>query len=158
MKKFVLFVIGLFSLITLIGCDNEDNVTKVRQNGLEISEDTEITQELAWEIVKRRVLNNQLEEIDVYVSENPVQPNTTIETYSTPEQSPNYTSWLFFIDYIPYGNWSHPCKYVYVNVVGGKFETHEHSMPPIMYQLNYIPLVQMPPEQWDESKYDIPSY
>ena len=55
MKKFVLFVIGLFSLITLIGCDNEDNVTKVRQNGLEISEDTEITQELAWEIVKKRV-------------------------------------------------------------------------------------------------------
>ena len=118
------------------------------------SEDMVFSQEMAWEIVKIGVLNNELNDIDVYVSKNTIQPNTTIETYSTPELSPDYISWLFFIDDVPFGNWGHPCRYVYVNVADGKYEIHEHSEPPIMYSVSndYIPLVQKPIEPWDESK------
>ena len=88
-----------------------------------------ISQEQAWEIVKQDVLDNKCENINVYVSTYVISPNTQIKTLGRDENSPNIDSWLFFIDDIPYGNWSHPCRYIYVDSENGKVITHNHSMP-----------------------------
>ena len=88
-----------------------------------------ISQEQAWEIVKQDVLGNKCENINVYVSTYVISPNTQIKTLGRDENSPNIDSWLFFIDDIPYGNWSHPCRYIYVDSENGKVVIHNHSMP-----------------------------
>ena len=154
MKKVLL---ALFCVLPSLGlfsaCSSDD------EEELEITEGMEISRDLAWEIVKRKVLNNQLEKIDVFVYKNPIQANTIIHTESSSsdnyDQSPDYTSWFFFIDDIPFGNWSHPCRYIYVNVVGGKYEIHQNSMPPkaLFNESVFIPLVKMPIEPFDPSKY-----
>ena len=135
-----LFVVGA-AFISSCGSDDEEE--------LEITERMEISRDLAWEIVKEKVLNNKLEKIDVYVYNNPIKANTIIHTVLSDyyDQSPDYTSWFFFIDDIPYGNWSHPCRYVYVNVVGGKYVIRQKdSMPPkaLFNESVFIPLVKMP--------------
>ena len=155
MKKILLALFCVLpSLGMLSACSSDD------EEELEITEGMEISRDLAWEIVKRKVLNNQLEKIDVYVYNNPIQANTIIHTESSLpdnyDQSPDYTSWFFFIDDIPYGNWSHPCRYVYVNVVGGKYVIRQKDcMPPkaLYNESVFIPLVKMPVETFDPSKY-----
>ena len=143
MKKLFFMMSMLISLGVFSACSSDND------------EDSLISQDHAWLIVKTFVLNNKLDKINVYVSQNTIQPNKTIETYSTPDISPDYESWLFFIDDIPFGNWSHPCRYVYVNAVGGKYVVHQQSMPP-MSMGEFTPLVQMQPETWNESIYAIP--
>lgn len=137
MRKVIFVIIGLLSLGMLNACSNdEEEITSVSQNK-------------AWEIVKMSVLNNQLDNINVYVSKNTIQPNTIVETYGEEDKSPNNESWLFFIDDIPYGNWAHPCRYVYVNTVGGNYEVHDNSWPPKSLG-NFITLVEMPLEVGNE--------
>ena len=163
MKKLSIMMSMLLPFGMLCACSSDDEfdyvsdktVSLIGDSGL--PKDSMLSQNQAWQIVKTFVLNNQLDKIDAYVSKSTIQPNKTIETISTPDKSPDYESWLFFIDDIPYGNWSHPCRYVYVNTVGGKYEVHQHSMPPKSMG-EFTPLVQMPPETWDESKYAIPVY
>ena len=133
MKKQIIMMNVLLSLGVFSACSSDNDDFSL------------ISQDYAWLIVKTFVLNNQLEKINVYVSQNTIQPNKTIETLSTPDKSPDYESWLFFIDDMPFGNWSHPCRYVYVYAVGGKYEVHQHSMPPVSMG-EFTPLVQMPPE------------
>ncbi len=154
MKKVLLALFCVLpSLGLLSACSSDD------EEELEITEGMEISRDLAWEIVKRKVLNNQLEKIDVFVYKNPIQANTIIHTESSSsdnyDQSPDYTSWFFFIDDIPFGNWSHPCRYIYVNVVGGKYEIHQNSMPPkaLYNESVFTPLVKTPIEPFDPSKY-----
>lgn len=89
-----------------------------------------ISQEKAWEIVKQDVLGNKYENINVYVSTSVIFAKTQIKTLGKDEVSPDTNSWLFFIDDIPYGNWSHPCRYIYVDCENGGFIIHHHSMPP----------------------------
>ena len=112
------------------------------QDNLDISENTEISQELAWEIVKQRIFYKMLNNVEVYVFKNIIQPNTTIDCIHATEQSPTYASWLLFIDDVPNANWAHPCRYIYVNVIGGEYEIHESTYPPTTLPSDYIKLVQ----------------
>ncbi len=158
-KKLIIYLGMLLSLGLFSACSSDDDFNiESSLSEMGISEKTEITQEMAWQIVKLIVLRNHLDNIDVYVSKEPIHPNTTIECYYSTELSPNYTSWLFFIDDVPFGNWGHPCRYVYVNGVGGKCEIHENTWLPTSLGSDFIQLVQTPPEPWDESKYSIPVY
>ena len=137
MKRVLLY----FSMLLAIGltgaCGSDDD-------DLNFSPNTKISQDLAWKIVQTKVLKNALDNIDVYVSKNPILPNTVIDATYTTDQSPDFTSWAFFIDDVPYGNWSHPCRYVYVNVVGGNFIVHQNRWSPESISSDYIQLVQMP--------------
>ena len=44
---------------------------------------------------------------------------------------PNSRCWFFFIDEMPYANWSHPCKYVFINVSNGRITSLERTDPPM---------------------------
>lgn len=157
MKKVLLLAGFLFLLV--VGAAFASSCSSDDEEELEITEKMEISRDLAWAIVKNKVLNNQLEKTEVFVYKNPIQANTIIHTESSSsdnyDQSPDYTSWFFFIDDIPFGNWSHPCRYIYVNVVGGKYEIHQNSMPPkaLYNESVFTPLVKTPIEPFDPSKY-----
>ncbi|MCR5269934.1 MAG: hypothetical protein K6D91_02815 [Prevotella sp.] len=89
-----------------------------------------ITKEMAWKIVKCDVLKNDVKNINVYVFDSVMYANSIVETLSTSEITPNAHSWLFFIDDLPAANWSHPCRYIYVDCNTGRIISHSHSMPP----------------------------
>ena len=137
MKKLFLFLSMLLAMGLTSACSSDDEE-------LTFPPGTVITQELAWEIVQTKVLKNELDNINAYVSKVPVPPNTVIDAIFTTDQSPKYTSWVFFIDDVPYGNWAHPCRYVYVNVVGGNYMVHQNKWDPKSLDSDYIQLVQKP--------------
>jgi hypothetical protein len=143
MMKKVSFIFGvLLSCSMFCACSNSDeefNEKSIVSDGTIIAigdsglpEDSLISQNSAWVIVKSLVLNNKLDGKEIFVSKDIVRPNSTIETCSTPDTSPNFPSWIFFIDDNTMANWSHPCRYVYVNAKGGNYEVHQHSMPPLI--------------------------
>lgn len=90
-----------------------------------------ITQSQAWENVKQKFSLYKESNINVYVNSTIVSANTSIETLGKIEISPDCNSWLFFVDDRPFGNWSHPCRYIYVDCNNGEIISHSHSMPPI---------------------------
>ena len=79
-----------------------------------------------------------------YVSKEFVKPNTTIPANYHTYLSPGYTSWVFFIDDVPFGNWSHPCRYAYVNVENGKYDVSDGTWPPTSLEKDFKLLVQPP--------------
>ena len=108
------------------------------QDNLDISGNTEISQNVAWEIVKQRVIYNMLDDVNVFVSKSIINPITTIDGIHDSNQSPRFASWLLFIDDCPNANWAHPCRFVYVNTIGGEYEIHEGTWPPKTLPTEFI--------------------
>ena len=126
----IMVMLVLMTMMGLTGCSDDDEG---------------ISRRLAWSIVKKNVLNNDLEHVEVWVSKEPIQPHTIIDTYSTPVTSPDKESWFFFINDVPYGNWSHSCRYVFVDIASGNFDIIQHGMPPFnLSEPDYILLVTPP--------------
>lgn len=75
-----------------------------------------ITRDKAYSIVKQKIYIN-MQKNNVGVSKQIISPNTIIPSMQDSITSPAWNSWFFFIDYYPYDNWGHPCKYVFVNSI-----------------------------------------
>ena len=119
-KSHMLVLAGAFGVLS-VACSNDTDGTPKKAI---------IDQETAWNSIKDEVLNKAKGEIEVWVSNTPVRADSVIQTYFTVEHSPYYLSWLFFIDDFPFGNWSHPCRYIYVNVLDGNYEVNYNKWPP----------------------------
>jgi len=91
-----------------------------------------ISQSKAWQIVKSQVLQDDTTNVNVYVSNHMIDAGTIIKALFKDEHSPNYTSWLFFIDDAPYSSWEHPCRYVFVDVNNGSITTKRNTRPPYL--------------------------
>lgn len=74
----------------------------------------------------------ELEDSDynVSISKSGIQPSSQIKTLSGTISSPDFGSWLFFVDCDPTANWGHKCIYVFFNPVSGKFVSIDGNMPP----------------------------
>ena len=125
MKKVTLLMsVVLSAAIMLCACSNSDeefNVTDgtvIDMGDSGLSEDSLISRDLAWEIVKSTVLKNKLDG-------------------------------LFFINDDTMANWSHPCRYVYVNAKGGDYEVHQHSMPPFFGEYEEDMFIILVKENWE---------
>ena len=99
-----------------------------------------ISQEQAWEIIKQKIFDYKYENVNIYVCSSLIPANSRIRTYGEEEIAPNTISWFFFVDDMPYGNWSHPCRYVYVDCDSGNVSIHNLFMPPL--GLDLIPLIE----------------
>ncbi len=138
MNRISFCFVTVLLIVFTVGCGNDDNYDnpEIVVNNIQDGSDDDtqanvkVTQNMAWEIVRTKILNNNMANINVYVSKNAIPSNTLVEAYYTTELSPAYTSWLFFIDDAPMANWGHQCRYVYVNVVDGEYEIHQNSWPP----------------------------
>ena len=84
----------------------------------------------AWEIVKKQVLLGDTSKVNVFISNNTYEANSTIKAYGMDEKSPDFTSWFLFIDDSPFSSWGHPCRYVFVNAENGRIEIISNTRPP----------------------------
>lgn len=122
-----------------------------------------LTQNDALNLVLSEVLENSLDGEKIYYSPNITKPNTDlgIEPYEGQYVSPDGYSWFFFIDDHPKTNWSHPCRYVFVELDGDikvidggwwpknslelieikDFELKEFKIFQPVYNLDQIPVV-----------------
>lgn len=119
MKLLKIFLL-LFVVLGFVACDDE----KEGYTG-----EIPIYRDAAYELVKKQVSDKPLNEIDIYVTPDMLPANTLVTTMSEEFTSPNCKSWLFFVDEMPMGNWSHPCKYIFVDA-SGKMVVHKGTQFP----------------------------
>lgn len=91
-----------------------------------------LTQEQAWSIVQNEILGKKIDSINVYVSKEIVKANNFVPTILDKGYAPKYDSWFFFIDDLPFGNWGHPCRYVFVSIYNGEYVVWHHHRPPFL--------------------------
>ncbi|MCL2167828.1 MAG: C13 family peptidase, partial [Lentimicrobiaceae bacterium] len=92
----------------------------------------QIAREEAYSIVKKNVLNNDYEAKNILVSKELILPSDTLKILSSEFITPNYESWFFLIDDMPFANWGHDCLYVFVNAENGNIFIHNDIFPPLM--------------------------
>lgn len=102
------------------------------------SQSVTLTQSQAWDIVKQQILENDLSNVNVYVSDAIVNANSEIEVLLKNEMSPNFSSWFFFIDDKPFESWEHECRYVFVNAATGKYEVQNKRRPPLFEHMKSL--------------------
>ena len=95
-----------------------------------ISVNAEITQEQALLII---YANIDTTNVDIYISKNRLDARQSLQTVVDTLVSPSYQSWLIFIDEHPFANWSHACKYIFVNVDNGTYDVFNRNVPPLSY-------------------------
>ena len=93
-----------------------------------------ITQNTAWGIVEE-ILGEDIDSVNVFVSCSKLIPNKTISTWNGDEVAPEFESWFFFIDDMPFCNWTHPCRYVFVNTNDGKATVFYKRRPPLNIEM-----------------------
>lgn len=121
MKRLHVFLF-LFALLGLAACDDDDSY----------SEESPISRDLAYEMVKMKLFTygKPFNEIDIYATKDILPANTPVIISKEETMSSDRNSWLFFIDEIPLiANWSHPCKYIFVDA-SGKMVVHKGTMSP----------------------------
>ena len=67
-----------------------------------------LTKDDAWKTVLYEVLKSDTLRVNAYVLKEPLGPKVTFKTIDTEETSPDYESWMFFIDDFPLESWEHP--------------------------------------------------
>lgn len=113
-KVFILFVSTIWSIALFA------------QNPVQLSQGE------AWGIVKENVLQGDTTEVHVFVSNAICMAGSQIRTVYKDVESPDFDSWFFFIDDEPYGDWEHPCRYVFVNSADGTYIVQDHRRPPLL--------------------------
>ena len=96
----------------------------------------EVSKEQAWHIILNNVLKGDVQNKDVYISNTIVSSESIVGVRN--EISPDYDSWLIFIDDLPKANWAHPCRYAYVNIADSSYVVYERRMPPYLGQMSLL--------------------
>lgn len=68
---------------------------------------------------------------NILISKDVVTPNTAVDIYDD-NLSPDYHSWLVFVDLYPDAYWAHDCIYYYVNASTGDVVSSERRFPPTL--------------------------
>lgn len=118
MKRIYLFLLASSISLTVFGSQRE------------------VSREQAWHLVLHDVLNDDVQNKDVYISNKIVTSKSIVSVNN--ETSPDYESWLIFIDDFPNANWAHPCRYVYINIADGSYVVYERRMPPYLSQMSLL--------------------
>lgn len=100
------FLISLFFVTLFVSCSDKDDSSSLTM---------ELSKEQAYELVKKNLGDLSLNDVDIYVYPQVLPANSETESFSDVITSPNTESWLFFVDEMPLGNWSHPCRYIFVD-------------------------------------------
>ncbi|MDR1761269.1 MAG: C13 family peptidase [Bacteroidales bacterium] len=122
------------------------------------------SQQEAYDILKQTVLKGDTTNIHLYISKDMIKSESVINTLHADIVSPDFTSWMFFIDDLPWQNWSHPARFVFVGS-NGQIEIIPYSYPPdfdtmknmdVLIQITY-PITEDVHKKMIESISKIPS-
>ena len=127
MKTKHLFLVILMGFI-YASCSNDEQFSAPLHSQTKAIDDGGISQEQAIQIA----LNTTSANSEIYISAEEVSPNSSISAVVGQDslKSPQYKSWFVFINDLPEANWSHPCKYLFINSQNGEYQTFEQAFPP----------------------------
>lgn len=114
-----------------------------------------ITQKRAYQLVKDK-LTNGTDGTDFYIYGyiKKCTKSDSISLWNKKITSPYDASWLFFVDEAPLANWTHDCKYIFVNDKN-TYEVISEVNPPKAYDnFNLLSKVEIPAG----NKYDFTKY
>lgn len=97
-----------------------------------------ISRNKAWDIVKSQILFGDTSNVNVYVSNFVYEANSYVKALIKDEETPNFSSWFFLIDDVPYASWEHACRYVFVNTEDGTFTIKNNTRPPVFSDMTNI--------------------
>ena len=100
--------------------------------GVSLHCNAQISKESAYQILKTIILNNDWEDKEIFASKEVQQGEDTINIGNSFIVIPNFDCWFFFVDEKPFANWSHDCKYVFINKENGNFVIENGNFPPNM--------------------------
>lgn len=117
LKKMAFFLIFILMAGVLHGCQPDA---------------PSISQEQAWEIVKKEVLKEKLDNKIISQYTSLLNAGQEIKSWGQIQKVPaTYPhAWFFFVDEQPGANWGHDCLYVFVDVATGQFTIIKSSSPP----------------------------
>ncbi len=91
-----------------------------------------IGKDQAWDIVKKDILKEQLDNRIVYINNLVLNAGQEIKSWGNVHKVPaNFRqAWLFFVDDQPDANWGHQCRYIFVDAETGKYNIINSLNPP----------------------------
>lgn len=112
-------ILCLLFTICLAACSDENDIQFTKGD---------IPRDIAYQLALKE-LNVSLKDVDIWATKEKLPANTKMEILYFELTSPATESWLFFVDEVPFANWGHDCRYVFVDM-NGKVSIYKESMPP----------------------------
>ncbi len=92
--------------------------------------EAQVTRVEADSIIQRYIQNENIEGHWLYFKTTPVPGRSEVAIWTGKLVSPDFDSWVYFIDENPYANWSHKCRYVFISTGNGKVIERSAIYPP----------------------------
>lgn len=86
------------------------------------------SKEQIFEILKKQAYVDTLVD-EIRISKQIIPPNTKLYSMEDTITSPSYSTWFYFIDKYPDAKWTHPCKYVFANIINADLFVIEGNSP-----------------------------
>lgn len=135
MKK--MYFIIIYVLLLSIGAINSANKS--------------ITKLEAYNIVISGIDSTTLDSTEIFVSKQILPANTVIEIGDKSIESPDYGSWMFFINKYPLSNWGHSCNYMFIGSNNGEVDIIESNFYPTKPSLADMDKIKSSVVTFDES-------
>lgn len=123
--RFFLYVSLILTACSIAPTTDNENFLVLTKSAYEVSNKYAVSKEQALSFID----TSGFSKCNILISKDVVAPNT--ETISvTDSYSPNFSSWLIFVDLHPYAFWAHDCISYYVNVSTGEVVSSNNRFPP----------------------------
>jgi hypothetical protein len=94
---------------------------------------------LGWTTIAKQILvtlsPNEKEGVAVYLDKQVIPSGTLFVINRNQSISRPYKLAVAFVDLEPMMNWSHPCRYLLINVDNGEIEVVKGEFPPFFYKV-----------------------
>ena len=105
----------------------------------------QITSQQADALVTNQIYDTIIEYVDIYSFPELLHRNDSIQLFDgTIIFVPYNNCYGYFIDLLPFANWSHPCQYCFVNNGGDYMIIDKQDWPEIWEELDFVSLMQRP--------------
>ncbi|NPD46999.1 MULTISPECIES: hypothetical protein [unclassified Lentimicrobium] len=105
----------------------------------------QFTQQQAINLVLNQILDQELNKIDVYISQAPVSNQTTISLWDNTSVNLLYANnWICFVDDWPFANWAHQCRYIIIDAASGNYQIQNKKFYPFDLETSYTSISQLP--------------
>ncbi|MDA3885883.1 MAG: T9SS type A sorting domain-containing protein [Candidatus Delongbacteria bacterium] len=89
-----------------------------------------ITKEQAKDLVLTQILADKIGKVDVF-SLKTVKNGSSIAILDRELNCTYNSNWVFFVDDLVFADWSHPCRYIFVDEETGEYQIINDTFPPL---------------------------
>ena len=98
----------------------------------------QFTKQQANDLVLNQVLANQLAQVDVFSLADVQTDQSGLALYDNSTIAIPYDEcWVYFVDDLPFANWNHSCRYVFVNSTNGNYTIINSRKHPDGWKVNF---------------------